>query len=75
MIHHRPQAMGHISQTPEAKAKFLSNPILEHGATLLRQRHAVKDYFPKRNSTEKQPTTRLISTHGTSMMRLLQSSF
>lgn len=46
MIHHRPQAMGHISQTPEAKAKFLSNPILEHDATLLRQRHAVKDYFP-----------------------------
>lgn len=38
--------MMHISQTREAKAKFLSNPILEHGATLLRQRHAVKDYFP-----------------------------
>jgi hypothetical protein len=22
------------------------NPILEHGVTLLSQRHAVKDYFP-----------------------------
>jgi hypothetical protein len=33
-------------QTRKAEAKFLANPILEHGATLLRQRHAVKDYFP-----------------------------